>query len=408
MASRRRGGPSLALNPQASAVTPRSAATPLEAVSPQAHGHDSGFTGTTPFGARANAIVLAGTYHSTDDGCFGALPRPLLPVAQIPLIGHVLRWLRDAGITHATICANRWSRAVQSCIGDGSSLSMQIDYIEDEEPRGPAGSARDAAVRISADTVVVVDSTVVPDCDLRSVIASHVTHRPAATAVVHYATRSGINGDRVATPAGIYVFDRKAFALVPAFGFQDIQEHMLPALRRQGQRVMAHCSPEFSPRVLNAETYLAVNHWMIERLPSAPDSVAPWRPVDKGSQIAAHPSATIHPTARIIGPVVLGAGVSVGPNAVIVGPTSIGSDTHIAANALVCRSVLWSGCQVGEHAFVDASVVGDGIIVPPYNSIEGEVRMSRPKPFLGRGASKSKSPAREPVPARSLADLAVP
>ena len=389
-------------------MTPRSATTPLTAVSPEARGDDSGFSPTPPYGARASAIVLAGTYHSTDDGCFGALPRPLLPVAQIPLIGHVLRWLRDAGITQATICANRWSRAVESCIGDGSAFSMQIDYIEDQEPRGPAGSARDAAVRLSAETVVVVDSTVVPDCDLRSVIAAHSMNRPAATAVVHYATRSGINGDRVAAPAGIYVFDRKAFDLVSAFGFQDIKEHMLPALRRQGQRVMAHCSPEFSPRVLNAETYLAVNHWMIERMPSAPESVAPWRPVDSGSLIAAHPSATIHPTARIVGPAVLGAGVSVGPNAVIVGPTSIGANTRIAANALVCRSVLWSGCQVGEHSFVDASVVGDDIIVPPHTSIEGEVRMSRPKPFLGRGASKSQSPSRESVPARSLADLAVP
>lgn len=373
-----------------------------------ARGHDSGFSATSPFGARASAIVLAGTYHSTDDGFFGALPRPLLPVAQIPLVGHVLRWLRDAGITHATICANRYSRAVESCIGDGSDLSMQIDYIEDQEPRGPAGSARDAAVRLSTDTVVVVDSTVVPDCDLRSVIAAHATNRPAATAVVHYTTRSGINGDRVATPAGIYVFDRQAFDLVSAFGFQDIKEHMLPALRRQGQRVMAHCSPEFSPRVLNAETYLAVNHWMIERMPSTPDGVAPWRPLEKGSLIAAHPSATIHPTARIVGPAVLGPGVSIGANAVVVGPTSIGANSRIAANALVCRSVLWSGCQVGEHSFVDASVVGDGIIVPPHSSIEGEVRMSRAKQFLGRGAAKSQSPTRESVPARSLADLAVP
>lgn len=389
-------------------MTPRSAPAPLTDVNPEARGHDSGFNATTPFGARASAIVLAGTYHSTDDGCFGALPRPLLPVAQIPLVGHVLRWLRDAGITQATICANRWSRAVQSCIGDGSALSMQIDYIEDQEPRGPAGSARDAAVRISADTVVVVDSTVVPDCDLRSVISAHVTNRPAATAVVHYATRSGINGDRVATPAGIYVFDRKAFDLVSAFGFQDIKEHMLPALRRQGQRVMAYCSPEFSPRVLNAETYLAVNHWMIERMPSAPDSVAPWRPRDKSSLIAAHPTATIHRTARIVGPAVLGAGVSIGPNAVVVGPTSIGANTRIGANALVCRSVLWSGCEVGEHSFVDASVVGDGIIVPPFGSVEGQVRMSPAKLSIGRGAAKSKSPSREPLPARSLADLAVP
>ena len=32
-------------------------------------------------------IVLAGTYHSADSAFQGSLPRPLLPVAQIPVIG---------------------------------------------------------------------------------------------------------------------------------------------------------------------------------------------------------------------------------------------------------------------------------------------------------------------------------
>jgi len=354
------------------------------------------------------AIVLAGTYHSTDDGHFGAWPRPLLPVAQIPLVGHVLRWLRDGGVTRATICANRWSRAVQNCIGDGSDLSMEIDYVEDQEPRGPAGSARDAAVRLAAESFVVVDSTVIPDCDLRTIIATHVSNGPAATAVVHYASRSGINGDRVATPAGIYVFNRSALDLVPAFGFQDIKEHLLPALRRQGQRVMAHCSAEFSPRVLNAETYLAVNHWMIERIPASPDAFASWGARPNGSLIAAHPSVAVHPTARIVGPAILGAGVSIGPNAVVVGPTSLGQDTRVGEGSLVCRSVIWSGCQVGDHSFVDASVVGDGIIVPPYGTIQGEVRMSQSKEFSWRRAFVSETTRRERVPTRSLADLAVP
>jgi NDP-sugar pyrophosphorylase family protein len=351
--------------------------------------------------------VLAGAYHSTDDGQFGSLPRPLLPVAQVPLIGHVLRWLREGSVTRATICANRWSRAVQSCVGDGSALSMQIDHVEDQEPRGPAGSARDAAVRLDADMFIVVDSTVVPDCDLRAIIASHAASLTDATAVVHYASRSGISGDRVATPAGIYVFNRAAFDLVSAFGFQDIKEHMLPALRRQGRRVMAHCSAEFSPRVLNAETYLAVNHWMIERIPTASDTFLPWRTGTNGSAVAAHPSAVIHPTARIVGPAILGAGVSIGAHAMVVGPTSLGSETRVADGSLVCRSVIWSRCQIGEHSFVDASVVGDGIIVPAYGSVEGAVRMNQVKQFSWRAVA-SETPRRERVPARSLADLAVP
>src|SRR3954470_24265521 len=72
-------------------------------------------------------IVLAGSYHSADSAFQGSLPRPLLPVAQIPVIGYVLRWLRDADVTRVTICSNSGSRAIQSCVADGTSLSMQLD-----------------------------------------------------------------------------------------------------------------------------------------------------------------------------------------------------------------------------------------------------------------------------------------
>jgi NDP-sugar pyrophosphorylase family protein len=89
------------------------------------------------------------------------------------------------------------------------------------------------------------------------------------------------------------------------------------------------------------------------------------------------------------GPVILGAGVSIDAHALVVGPTSLGSETRIGEGSLVCRSVIWSGCQIGDHSFVDASVVGDGIIVPAYGSIEGEVRMNQAKQFSWRAAFAS-------------------
>jgi NDP-sugar pyrophosphorylase family protein len=75
--------------------------------------------------------------------------------------------------------------------------------------------------------------------------------------------------------------------------------------------------------------------------------------------------------------VILGEGVTVGANAVIVGPTSLGPRTRVGVGALVCRSVLWSASDVGEGAFIDASVIGDGFVVPPLGAVHGEVKMNR-------------------------------
>ncbi len=332
------------------------------------------------FSSDVVAIILAGTYHSTDSTFLGSLPRPLVPVAQVPVIGYVLSWLKDADVNRATICANSGSRAIERCVGDGTSLSMDLEYMEDATPRGPAGCAHDAAMKHTADTFVVVDGTVIPDFDLHLLLDTHRASGARVTAVVHDSVGSkGANQARSVSPAGIYAFSRGAFDALSRHGFQDIKDHLIPALRRQRQRVRAFRSPQFCPRVLNAETYLAVNHWIIERIPTHPNIFKRWGPFAVTGELASHATANVHSTARIVGPVILGEGVSVGANAVIVGPTSIGPRTQVGAGALVCRSVLWRASDVGEGAFVDASVIGDGFVIPAHSAIHGEVKMNRQK-----------------------------
>jgi len=356
--------------------------------------------------AEVGAIVLAGSYHSTEGTFSGSLPRPLVPVAQIPVIGYVLRWLRDAGVDRAIICSNRGSGAIRTSVGDGSSLTMALEYAEDATPRGPAGCARDAALRQSADTFLIVDATIIPDFDLHGLLEAHRTSGAAVTAVVHHA-RSGADA-RLATPAGIYAFSKRAFDFVAAHGFQDIKEHLLPALRQRRERVMAYSSPQFCPRVLNADTYLAVNHWMIERIPAQPELFERWGPFTVSGELAMHDTVHIHPTARIVGPAILGAGVSIGAGALVVGPTSLGPGTRIAADALVSRSILWNECGVGERAFVDASIVGDGVVVASDSAVHGEVRMNRVKTSTRRWRLVPEVPPLRSAPAQSVADLAIP
>ena len=356
-------------------------------------------------------IVLAGSYHSADSAFQGSLPRPLLPVAQIPVIGYVLRWLRDANVKHVTICANSGSRAIQSCVADGTSLSMQIDYMEDVTPRGPAGCASDAARNHAADTFIVVDGTVIPDFDLALLLAAHRSSGAALTAVVHDSPGGQdrhANGGRSVSPAGVYAFSRGAFDALSQPGFQDIKEHLIPALRRQRQRVAAFHSPQFCPRVLNAETYLAVNHWAIERIPAHPALVERWGPFAVTGELAAHATANVHSSARLVGPVILGEGVTIGPNAIIVGPTSLGPRTQVAAGALVSRSVVWSAGDLGEGAFVDASVIGDNVVIPAHSAVQGEVRMNRLKSDARPWRLLPATPPLQPAPAGSVAGLAFP
>src|SRR5262249_55554303 len=142
---------------------------------------------------------------------------------------------------------------------------VTVSYHQDPMPRGAAGAVRDAAVASNADTFVVTDGTAIPDVYLEHLLAAHDTTGAAVTVVVHMEDAGGKN-QCLQVPNGIYVINRRALDGVPATGFYDLKENLIPALYRAGQRVVAYSAPSASPRVLDAPSYLAVNEWMVERL----------------------------------------------------------------------------------------------------------------------------------------------
>lgn len=274
-------------------------------------------------------------------------------MAGSPLISYSLRWLRAGGIDNATICTS--SRRVQRHVGDGSSLTMGITYYEDLTPRGAAGCVRDAAIEREAQTLVVVDGTAIPAVDLDQLLAAHVLSGAAMSVVGHRDPGTNTQGYRPLTPAGIYVLDRRVLDFIPEKGFQDIKETLIPRLHQAGERVLSYAGRGACPRIINPETYLAVNHWMIEEIASRSAGAAEGR----GRHGVIHPDAKVDSRATIVGPVLVGPGAIIERDTSLVGPSIIGAQSRVARGALVSRSVVWSRCDVGEDAVVDRCLLGD-------------------------------------------------
>jgi NDP-sugar pyrophosphorylase family protein len=308
--------------------------------------------------------VLAGAYPDGQSALDRLAPRPLLPVAQQPLVTYALRWMASGGLRAATICANSAARDIRSRL-TGSAFGLQLDYLEDWSPRGAAGCLRDAALKTAADTFVVADGTAVPVLDLGELLDGHQESHAAITVVV------GSNAGGRLRPSGVYVFDRRTLDYIPEFGFQDIKEKLIPRLHRAGEHVATHMAGGVAPRVVNADTYLTLDQWVVERTSRHRDAPAGFR---ASGETVLHESASVDPTARLLGPVLLGPGVSVGPGVTLVGPVSIGPGTTVGRNAVVSRSVVWSRCVVGEGAFVDRSMLADRAVVEAGGTVVSAMR----------------------------------
>jgi len=305
-------------------------------------------------------VVLAGIYQRADSAFDRLLPRPLVPVAHKPLISYGLSWLSDGGVTDVTVCGNRETRALQAQLDRHLPADMNCSYREDPMPRGAAGCVRDAAAEDAANAYVVTDSAAIPTAvNLPGLLESHRASGADATVVVYAPPgRRGTTGAVI--PVGIYVLNHSALECIPTRGFFDIKEHLIPKLYRAGVCVLPYRIGGVVPRVLNAQTYLAVNGMVTESLVS--NTLVPSGYYRRGDAVI-HEDASVASNATLAGPVIIGQGAEVRSRAVVIGPTSIGCDVVINEGTLVSRSAVWRRSAIQAGATLDLCVVGDGAVI---------------------------------------------
>ena len=308
-----------------------------------------------PQQAETQGIVLAGTHAWGRCPLESVICRPLMPIAARPLLWHILAWMGQKGISRATVCGNSDTAAMCRGMTTAGTAGVSLAYSEDAMPRGPAGCLRDAAIDCDADTFVVVDGTILPQADLDALLQAHRESEAILTVVVAGTGEPDGPGRPVRKPVGIYVVSRAVLEEIPATGYQDIKETLIPKLYRREKRVVAHnVDRNQARRVTDAASYLTLSMWAAQRLAGQPGSLIGYERVEE-SWI--HSSAQVHSTARLVGPVLVGPGSVVESEAMVVGPTTIGSECTIGRGAVVSRSAVWDRCRLGPDAVVDQCVL---------------------------------------------------
>ena len=323
------------------------------------------------------AIVLAGAHVWSEDDLGAIAPRLLLPVANTPLVEHVLAWLGRAAVRRVVFCHNDVAGDLWDRLGTGAESGFEFYYCIDREPRGPAGCCHDASRMVPAARYVVVEGSILPRFELADVLAQHLNSRASATVVITQDTQGRPPEDQW-TPVGVYIFEARALADVPATGFQDIKEMLLPRLHGHDERVLTYATDEACPRISGIETYFGVHAYMLATI----DAGAALPPgYVRTSGIYRHSTAVVGSDVDVVGPVMIGPGSRIERGAALIGPTTIGRDCLIEPGCVVQRSILWDECGLGTRARVNRCLLVSGARVQPGAS-EADAICCGPVPAL--------------------------
>ena len=189
------------------------------------------------------------------------LPKPLMPVGELPVIELLLKWLRRNGISEVVITTGYLGHLIKSLCNDGSHWDMQISYSEETTPLGTVGSLDLVRDQLD-DTFLVLNGDLITDMNLRSFIHFHNSHDDLLTVgttqkqvnvdmgVIDVAEDRRITDFRekptlsYTVNMGIYCMEPGILELIPRgvpFGFDDLMYQMLDngqtahAYRHDGQ-----------------------------------------------------------------------------------------------------------------------------------------------------------------------------
>jgi glucose-1-phosphate thymidylyltransferase len=290
---------------------------------------------------------------------FGFRARPLMPVANKPVLFHALEALRAGGIRIVGLVVGGATRKdIRTAVGDGRSLGVEVEYLDTPPDIGLVDVLRGAEGFLAGEPFVVQEGDALVHDGIGRLGARFAGENLDAL-VLRLPTASRRNGSHahghaasLAALGGCFLAPR---ALAAAAGPGLELPALLARVRELGGRVRIQRVDGGLPCREGREALLDANRRALEDLQKAPVH-AEVEDSELQGTVVVHPSARLHST-LVRGPAIIG------PRAYLdhayVGPyTSLGADVVVEGSE-VEHSIVLDGAQVRFlGARMEASIVG--------------------------------------------------
>jgi mannose-1-phosphate guanylyltransferase/phosphomannomutase len=330
------------------------------------------------------AMVLAAGVGSRLEPLTTQTPKPLVPIANVPVMEHILKLLKRHEF--ADICANvhYLPDQIKDYFEDGSRLGINLHFLEEKELSGDAGGVRACRDFLSGTTFVVLMGDLLTDADLTEIVRQHKKKKALASIglkrvreVSHFGIavldQAGLitafqekpqaheaKSDLAST--GIYILEPEVFNYIPDKGSYGFGRQLFPSLVEKGFPVLGVEIEGYWSDVGTLTQYRQANFDTLAGLVhlDVPGHVK-MSPDHLHSKVWLEEGAIIEPNVVIEGPALIGKNSIVRSGAHLSGSVVIGENCIIQEGARIQNSILWSGAQVKSRAEIIDTILGKNV-----------------------------------------------
>src|SRR5690348_10887336 len=337
-------------------------------------------------------------------------PKPLLPVANKPIMEHVLGLLKRHGFTETVVTLQFFAPLIRNYFGDGEDVGMSLQYANEEIPLGTAGSVKNAEDALRSGPFLVISGDALTDIDLSAMVAYHKKQGALVTVALAQVpnplefgivivdedgriqrflekpTWGQVFSDTVNT--GIYVMEPEVLAEVPAGVSVDWSGDVFPQLLKSGAPLYGWIADGYWEDVGSHESYLKAQ---ADVLSGRVEAEIGGFEVSPGVWI--REGAEVDPEALLSGPLCIGDYAKIEAGAHLREYTVIGSNVVVKEGAFLHRAIVHNnvyvgqgttlrGCVIGKNTDVmgaarieEGAVVGDECVIEPEAYVSAGVKV---------------------------------
>ena len=190
------------------------------------------------------AVILAGGKGTRLAPYTTVLPKPLMPIGDMPILEIMLRQMKRAGVDEAILTVGHLASLLQAYFNNGDKLGLRIDYSFEDKPLGTAGPLALVEERLS-NTFLVSNGDVLTTLNLKEFIQHHKQENAIATiamnsrqvkvdlGVLEFNENNEIT-DYIEKPnydfhvsMGIYIFEPRVLQYIPKNEYMDFPDLIL-------------------------------------------------------------------------------------------------------------------------------------------------------------------------------------
>lgn len=359
------------------------------------------------------AVILAGGLGTRLRPLTCAVPKPLVPVVNKPLLEYTLQLLKKHGFDDILILLYYRGDSIRDFAGDGGRFGIRISYLENEEDLGTAGSVESARSCLEQPFLVISGDTI-SNFNLEKLADFHRDKKSLLTIVLtrvkdplEFGITVNSKDGRIerflekpspekafskVVNTGMYIIDPEVMDYIPHGQKFDFSKDLFPVLLEKELPLYGYTASGYWKDVGTINEYLNVHNEILKGNADFALSVS-CSGTTVRKKVCSGEKTTICRDAVFEGKVVIGSNCVIGSSARL-RDTVIGNNCIVEESASVSRSVIWDNvvigkkavlkemvagmhCRIGREASIQEKVViGDGCSIGDFSILKKSVKIS--------------------------------